>query len=359
MLAKLLIAPQASLREALQQLEATERKVLFVADDDHRLLGTLTDGDVRRWILAGGELDGRVQAACNPAPFVVTDATDREWLKREMLSRKITSVPVVDGAGRIEDAVFLDALVLDQPDRSERPTIDVPVVIMAGGKGTRLAPFTSVLPKPLIPLGDKPVIEVIVDAFRAYGVDDFYVSLNYKSRIIRSYFDELDPPYSVRFLYEDAPLGTAGALYQLAGQIDGDVLVTNCDVIVRADYHDLLQHHRQRRNAITLVASLKHFSIPYGVCEIENGGCLKEIREKPAYDLLVNTGLYVFDTGVLGLISPGQHCDVTDLIARAQADGKRVGIYPIGEKAWIDTGEWTQYRDALTAFSGERRRMPR
>ena len=359
MVADLLIAPEAYLREAMHQLEATERKVLFVARDDKTLLGTLTDGDVRRWILAGGELDGSVRDVCNVNPFVVTEGTDRERLKREMLSRQITCIPVVDGGGRIEDVVFLDTLVLDGPTRSERPVIDAPVVIMAGGEGTRLAPFTSVLPKPLIPLGDTTVIEVIVDAFRDYGIDDFYLSVNYKSRIIRSYFDELDPPYSVRFLYEDEPLGTAGALYQLAGQLDGDVIVTNCDVIVRADYHDLLQHHRRHGNAITLVVSLKHLSIPYGVCEIDNEGSLKAIREKPAYDLLVNTGLYVFAASVLDLIPPGQRCDVTDLIARAQADGARVGVYPIGEKAWIDTGEWTQYRDALTAFSGERRRMPR
>ncbi len=359
MLADLLIAPEARLREALRQLEDTERKVLFVADDDARLRGTLTDGDVRRWILAGGELDGHVLDVCNPNPFVVTEAGDRERLKHELLSRQITCVPVVDERGRIADVVFLDALMLDEPARPAQPAIDVPVVIMAGGKGTRLAPFTSVLPKPLIPLGDKTVIEVIVDAFRDHGVDDFYLAVNYKSRIIRSYFDELEPPYSVRFLYEEEPLGTVGALHQLGGKVDGDVIVTNCDVIVRADYHDLLRHHRHMGNAITLVTSLKHFTIPYGVCEIENGGCLKGIREKPAFDFLVNTGLYVFDASVLGLIPPGQHCDVTDLIARAQTSGKRVGVYPIGEEAWIDTGEWSEYRNALSTFTGERRRVPR
>ena len=359
MLTDLLIAPEARLQEALQQLEATERKLLFVAGADARLVGTLTDGDVRRWILAGGELDGRVQDVCNPEPFTVSQSSDRAWLKHEMLRRRITGVPVVDDGGRIVNVVFLDTLVQDATAGPPPAAIEVPVVIMAGGKGTRLAPFTSVLPKPLIPVGDKTMIEVIVGAFREHGVDDFYLSVNYKSRIIRSYFDELEPPYSVRYLYEDEPLGTVGALHQLAGKIEGDVIVTNCDVIVRADYGDLLQHHRARGNAITLVASLKHFSIPYGVCEIENGGCLKEIREKPAFDFLVNTGLYVFDAGVLDLIPPGRHCDVTDLIALAKADGRRVGVYPIGEKAWIDTGEWSQYRDALTALTGERRRMPR
>ena len=359
MIAELLIAPEARLREALQQLEATERKVLFVASADERLLGTLTDGDVRRWILAGGELDGSVRDVCNGNPFAVTEADDHEGLKHEMVSRQITCVPVVDDGGRIRDVVFLNALLRDEASPPARPRIDVPVVIMAGGEGTRLAPFTTVLPKPLIPLGDKTVIEVIVDAFRAFGVDDFYLSVNFKSRIIRSYFDELEPPYSVRFLYEDAPLGTAGALHQLHGRVDGALIVTNCDVIVRADYHDLLLHHRRRRNAITLVTSVKHFSIPYGVCEIEDGGRLRAIREKPGYDFLVNTGFYVFDASVLGLIPAGEPCDVTDLIARAQADGRQVGVYPIGEKAWIDTGEWTQYRAALTAFAGERRRMPR
>ena len=355
----LLIAPRARLRTALQQLEATERKNLFVARDDKVLIGTLTDGDVRRWILSGGDLDGCVEDVCNRDPFVVTGTDDDESLRREMVRRQITCVPVVDRGGRIHDVVFLDTLMRHGSTGSAPQPIDLPVVIMAGGKGTRLAPFTTVLPKPLIPLGEKTVIEVIIDAFTVYGVDDFYLSLNYKSKIIRSYFDELEPPYSVRFLYEDEPLGTAGALHQLVGQVDTDLIVTNCDVIVRADYDEVISHHRCAANDITLVASLKHYRIPYGVCEIGNDGGLREIREKPAYDFLVNTGLYVFKSDVLRLIPAGEHDDVTDLIARTKAAGGRVGIYPIGEEAWIDIGEWTQYRNALTAFTGERRRMPR
>jgi dTDP-glucose pyrophosphorylase len=356
---ELVIAPGAVLFAALQQLEATQRKILFVAGEDRSLIGTLTDGDVRRWILAGGDLDGCVVDVCNRDPFVVTDSADREALKGEMLARQVACVPVVDGRRRLRDAVFLESLVADGAGRSATKPIELPVVIMAGGRGTRLAPFTNVLPKPLIPLGDKTAIEVIIESFTAYGVKDFILSLNYKSKIIRSFFDELDPPYSIQYLLEDEPLGTVGALHQLADRVDRDLIVTNCDVIVRAEYDDLVCHHRRLANDITLVASLKRYSIPYGICEIDAEGALREIREKPSYNFLVNTGLYVLTPEVLKLIPAGEHYDVTDLIAHIRARGGRVGIYPIGEKAWIDIGEWAQYRSALTTFAGEQRRMPR
>lgn len=359
MVSELLIKHVAQVREALRQLEATASKTLFVVSSSETLVGTLTDGDVRRWILSGGDLNGAVEDVCNKTPFLVDESYDREAAKREMLTRRINCIPIIDPRRRVVGALQFEKLFTDEAAAAPAHRIDLPVVIMAGGKGTRLAPFTSVLPKPLIPLGDKTVIERIVDSFTAFGVGLFYLSVNYKSKIIKSYFDELAPPYEVRYLYEDKPLGTAGSLRGLAGQLDSDLIVTNCDIIIRTDYCDVVSFHNQNQNDITLVVSLKNYSIPYGVCELESSGQLKEIREKPEYNFLVNTGLYVLRPATLELIPENQFFHITDLIAAVTKRGGKVGVFPISDKAWIDTGEWAQYRNAVFELTGERRKSPR
>lgn len=353
----LLIPRHADVRRAMQQLEATESKTLFVVDEGDVLYGSLTDGDLRRWILSGGQLDGVVAAVCNTSPLVATGDPDLEEMKDLMLSNGITSIPVVDEARRVTSVLLWENVFREETSpKVERKRMDLPVVIMAGGFGTRLSPFTSVLPKPLIPIGGRTVIEMIIDAFTDYGVDDFYMSVNYKSKIIKSYFEELDPPYSVSFIYEEKPLGTAGSLVELAGSITSDLIVTNCDVIVNADYHDLARHHEQRRNDITMVVSLKNYTIPYGVCEIGKGGNLREIREKPELNYLVNTGLYVIKPWVLELIPKDEQFHFTDLIEAVQVSEGQVGVYPISDKAWLDTGEWPAYRAAAAHLTADRRK---
>ena len=220
-------------------------------------------------------------------------------------------------------------------------------VIMAGGKGTRLDPFTRILPKPLIPIGDKTILEIIIDKFMDYRVNHFYISVNHKAKIIKSYFEELDPDYDLTFLYEEKPLGTVGALKQLEGKIEGNIVLTNCDIIIDADYADILKNHRDNNNGITVVASLKHYNIPYGICEIENGGTLVCIKEKPEYDFLVNTGMYIIDSKLVKFIPENEFFHITHLIEAVQKQGTRIGVYPISENSWIDTGEWVEYKNAI------------
>lgn len=355
----LLIDKGARIRDALQQLEDTERKTLFLVDERKSLVGALTDGDVRRWILSSGDLDGVVDAVCNRDPITAQEDYDLDTIKHQMLSQQIYCIPVVDENRKVLDILVWDIVFGDETLPATRAPVSVPVVIMAGGKGTRMAPFTSVLPKPLIPLGDKTVIELIVDSFTEFAVNEFYLSVNYKSRIIKSFFDELDPPYSVAYVYEDKPLGTAGSLQKLAGKLAGDLIVTNCDVIIRADYHDLLKNHQDNDNDITMVASLKNYSIPYGVCELHENGSLKEIREKPEYNFLVNTGLYVLKSDVLSLIPKNEVFHLTNLMDKVKSQGGRVGVFPISEKAWLDTGEWSEYRRAAAMLTTDRRKTPR
>lgn len=347
MIDPLMIRQGSRIKEAMKQLEETERKTLFVIDDENRLIGTLTDGDIRRSILAEGSLDGLVENICNTTPRIAPVGYDVEQVKKEMVENKIGCFPVVNANRVIVEILFWEDLFGQSVARKHNKPIHLPVVVMAGGKGTRLDPFTRILPKPLIPLGDKTVIEIIIDSFVACGVGKFYISVNYKSKIIKSYFEELDPSYLIDYIHEEKPLGTAGSLRYLRDKIDSSLIVTNCDVIIKADYHDLLEHHFSKDNDITIVASLKNYSIPYGVCVIGNGGVLNRIDEKPEYNFLVNTGLYVLKHETLELIPEGEFFHITHLIERVQEAGGRVGIYPISDKSWIDTGEWAEYKKAL------------
>ena len=340
----ILIDCNRTVKQAMKQLEDTSMKILFVVDASNALLGSLVDGDIRRWILESGSLEAPVAEVCNRKPFVAAPDFDPESVKQLMIEERINALPVLDGDRKILDVLSWDSLFgsgLPQPSRAQ---LDLPVVVMAGGMGTRLDPFTTVLPKPLIPLGEKTAIEVIVDSFLPYGLRHFYFSVFHKAGVIKAYFDELQPEYRIEYLREDRPLGTAGGLRLLRGRVDGTFMVTNCDNIFKVDYDDLVSFHRAKGNRITVVASMKQYDIPYGICEIENGGTLTRIVEKPEYNLLVNTGMYVLESDVLEYIPADRMFHITELIEVVRNAGAKVGVYPIGDEAWLDIGEWTEYK---------------
>ncbi len=348
---KLLVSRSVSLYAALERLEETEEKILFVVDDSGNLYGTLTDGDVRRWILAKGSLDGEIADVCNARPKFVDEGYDLNVIKVTMLENNILCIPVLDAGRKIVELLFWEDVFGNKVPQPRKETLSVPVVIMAGGAGSRLDPFTRVLPKALVPLGAKTVIEIIIDSFLAHGVSAFYISVFNKSRIIKAYFDELSPHYTVSYLEEDKPLGTSGALRGLVGRVKGPLVVTNCDVLIKADYSKLIHFHRDNRNMLTLVASVRSYPIPYGICEIDSSGQLTRINEKPELRFLVNTGMYVVEEEALRLIPEGQLFHVTDLIAKLTERGDRVGVFPVGEKSWSDTGEWAEYKKTLSQFT--------
>ncbi len=324
---EILIQPNSRLKAAMNQLDVTAKKILFVVDNNKVLIGSLSDGDIRRWILTGGKLEAEVRKVCFRNPYSVRQDFNVEEVKAQMLKKRIDFVPVLDKKGRIIEFLSSDKLFKFKPGAYKKTPIKLPVVIMAGGKGTRLDPFTKVLPKPLIPIGEKTIIEVIIDKFTEYGVNSFYISLFHKSKIIKSYFDELNPPYKIKYLYEDKPLGTAGCLKQLENSLSGSFIMTNCDIIVDTDYNEVLTHHEKEKNDITLVASLKHFNIPYGICEIGRNGVLSKIKEKPEYSFLVNTGMYLINSKVLHHIPHNEFFHMTHLIEDVKDKGGRIGIF--------------------------------
>jgi dTDP-glucose pyrophosphorylase len=346
------LVPQThSIRQAMEQLEKTEEKIVFVVDPNLQLIGSLTDGDIRRWILSDGDLKAQVFRVCNRKPYVVEEVFEIEQVRCDMLNGNFGCVPVINPCRQIMRLLFWKELFQDAVSIRKKRRLHLPVVIMAGGQGTRLEPFTSVLPKPLIPVGDRTIIEIIIDQFLPYGLDRFHLSINYKSKILKSFFEELAPAYSVKYVEEKEPRGTAGSLRDLYSPTPDHLIITNCDIVIQADYAELVAFHTDNNFDLTLVASLKEYHIPYGVCELENGGSLAHITEKPQYSFLVNTGMYIVRRERLGLIPEQGRCDMTDFIDLIKQAGGHIGVFPIGENAWVDTGEWTEYRKALDNLS--------
>lgn len=330
----------------MELLDATAEKCLFVLGPSNKVFGSLTDGDIRRAILAGASLTTSIQDHFNRSPIVVREGDEVNQAALDaMKARRIQVVPIVDAIGCLVRYVTWSDLVAGAP-RDELPPLDNTLVIMAGGFGTRLEPFTKVLPKALIPVNEKPIIEHIIDRFVEYGVHDVRLTVNYKSRILKAYFEDRQPEYDVTFIDEPEPLGTAGSLKFLSGGLHQAFFVTNCDIVVEADYRKILKFHNERSHGITLVGSTVHYQIPYGTCVLQDSGALMRIEEKPSYDFLVNTGMYVLEPSVLEFIPSAERFDMTELVAAVLDSGQSVGVFPISEGAWIDVGQWQEFKKA-------------
>lgn len=329
---KLTIDRNITVKQAMKKLDETAKKILFVTEGE-KLLGTITDGDIRRWILKNGDLEDSAIRIANLNPITL-HYKDIKRAHDIMKENTIESVPLVDDDGELVDTVFWN-----QDDSYSGDKIAAKVVIMAGGKGTRLYPYTKILPKPLIPIGDTPIIERIMDKFNHFGCSNFYLTVNYKKNMIKSYFSEVDKEYRVNYVDEDKPLGTGGSLYLLKGKITEPFFVTNCDIIVEENYTDIYNFHRDKGNFVTIVASLKHFSIPYGVMVLKDDGTLDHTTEKPEYSYLINTGMYILEPEVLNYVPEDTFFSLPDIIDLCKNDGKVIGVYPVSENSWMDMGQ--------------------
>ncbi len=345
------VKSECSVKEAIKKMDENGMKILLVVDDESRLLGTVTDGDIRRFILKGKELNLPLTDLYNDSPVFVYNYYSPELVKKLMLDHKIEVIPVINNKKQVVAAISWNE-IFREPTGSAKTygKIDVPVVIMAGGKGTRLDPFTRILPKPLIPVGEKTILEIIMDKFSRFGVPDFYFTLNYKAEIIKSYLEEIEHTANYHYVKEEQFLGTAGSLKLLPENIGDDFFVSNCDIIVDADYYDLLQYHRKNKLDLTMVGSLHHFVIPYGTIEFEEDGLVKRIVEKPEHNITINTGVYVLNREVIDFIPGNSFFHITDLIDKLMKEGRRVGVYPITQNSFIDIGQWKEYKDALKKF---------
>ncbi len=343
--AKLCIPPEYSILEAIKVLDETHERIVLIVQEG-TLLGVLTDSDVRKWILKSQDMTQRVTAAMTENPVCVTR---EDSCRAVSLMEKygIDAIPVVDANGKLEDILF--RYETSEKKKRSGEKINAPVVIMAGGRGMRLLPYTQVLPKPLIPIGNTTILEQVIDSFREAGCGRFYVSVNYKKNLIKAYLQDIHPDYEVSYVEEESFLGTAGSLYLVKDEIKEPFFVSNCDILLDVDYGKVMKLHRKNGNAITLITSLKNYTIPYGVVNIDGEGQVESLSEKPEMSFLVNTGVYVLSPEVLRYIPKEEFMHITDLIQVCLDKGEKVGVYPVTEKAWEDMGEFSTMEEMLKA----------
>ncbi len=329
--------------DAMRKIDDNVRGILFIVDTDERLIGSLSDGDVRRWLIKTGNLEADVSEAMNRKPKFLYSA-EKKNAKSYMKKEKLDAIPILDTNKRMCDIVFEDDLEVVIDSKENNSLSDVPVVIMAGGKGTRLYPYTKILPKPLIPIGDVPILERIIKKFCEYGATQYYLTVNYKKGMIKSYFQELNPEYSVKYIEEDEPLGTGGSLRLIEDKFHIPIFVTNCDTLIDADYRDIYQYHKESGNAMTMVSALKNIVVPYGVINFTEGGVITEMKEKPHLSYFINTGMYVINPDMINKIPNDTFFHMTDLAEKLMSEGYRVGMYPVSEDSFLDMGEFEEMR---------------
>lgn len=332
-----------SIIDAMKQIDKNTAGLVYVTDSEGKLTGCLTDGNVRRWIIRNGNADGLVSEAMNREPhFIYED--QRDSAVSLMKDWKLYSVAVINSDNRIVDVIFDRSILQTMTLPGSGSITDTPVIIMAGGKGTRLYPYTKILPKPLIPIGEVPIIERILDRFNRYGIKRFWISVNYKKEMIKSYFAELAPDYQVNYVEEDMPLGTAGSIGLIKEAFDRPIIISNCDSLIDADYSDIIRFHNSNNNDMTIISSMKNISIPYGVLHSEKEGIITAMEEKPRLSYFVNTGMYVINPEFIHWIPKDQVFHMTQLADMLIRKGKRVGMYPVGEDAFLDMGEFEEMR---------------
>lgn len=331
-----------SLCDVFQKM-AEKSKRLFLVFDKSFFSGVISSGDIQRAIVANVSMQNPISSILRQNYRYATIDTDMDTIKKEMLKYRMEFMPILDG-DQLVDVVFWEDLFSDSLLQCESP-FDLPVVIMAGGEGRRLRPLTNVLPKPLIPIGEKTILEDIMDKFVACGSNDFYLSLNYKADFIRNYMNQLgkNTAYKLTYLQEDKPLGTAGSLKLLEKKIHSTFFVSNCDILIDEDYSQILKYHRENNNEITLVTAIKNLSIPYGVVDTTKYGLLKEIKEKPNMSFQINTGLYVLEPHLMEEIPGDTFFHITHLMDKVLKRKGRIGCFPVSEKSWKDIGDWKEY----------------
>lgn len=337
-----IVTSDISLIAALKVMDETHKKMLFVYDAC-KFDSILTIGDIQRAIIKNYPLDCPISNILDrKAKIYASIHQPKDVVRSMMINERIECMPVLNEDGDIFDIFFWDDL-FSHSKEEVRSLINLPVVIMAGGKGTRLQPITNVIPKPLVPVGDKTILEVIMDQFESIGCNKFYMSLNYKANMMEYYLSQLDHKYDIEFIMENKPLGTIGSVSLLKGKITTPFFVSNCDSINDQDYRDVYDYHVHNKNDLTIVTMVKSFRIPYGVIDTGEDGIMTALREKPELNYQVNTGVYILNPECIDEIPEGEFFHITNLMEKIAARGGRVGCFPVSEGSWHDMGEWPEY----------------
>ena len=335
-----------TISEAMRKIDINALGVLFIVDENGALLSCITDGDIRRYLLDGGLVSDMATDAANHHPKVARDINEAKKLYHV---KNWVAIPIVDKNGKLVD-VFVGGA---NSKKKSHGALEMPIVINAGGKGSRLDPFTKILPKPLIPIGDKPIIELIMKEYQSYKCDDFHVIVNYKKELIKAYFMDCEEEYNITWYNEEKPLGTGGGLSLLRGKLNETFFFANCDTLLVADYEKMLNFHKENGNVITMICAYKSISIPYGVVDIGVNGFIEDMKEKPEMSVLTNTGIYIVEPEVIDDIEDNVEVGFPDIVEREKVKGNKVAAFPISENDWMDMGHLPELEKMRMKLYGE------
>lgn len=336
---KTLIAPTATIREAIAVIDASSAQICLVVDEERRLLGTMTDGDIRRSILRSNSLDEPVSGAFNTHPHSIHQVTGRDTMLALMREKEIHHLPVVDREGQVIGLVLVEELL------APGEPLENWVVLMAGGLGTRLRPLTEKTPKPMLRVGNKPLLETILENFVSQDFRQFYISINYRADLIKEHFaDGSRWGAEIRYLHEKQEMGTAGALSLIEETPTTPLLVMNGDLLTNVNFRNLLRFHQEQDSMATMCVREIDLEVPFGVVNI-NRERIVQIDEKPVHRFLVNAGIYLIEPSVLALIPSGRRSDMTAIFGKIVDAGHTTAVFPIREY-WLDVGRPEQYRIA-------------
>ena len=340
---KVLIPPGASIHDAIEAIDRGSLQICLVVDTERRLLGTVTDGDIRRAILAGMDMGAPAEGIMYRTPHVGREGDAKETLLARMAAEKIRQIPLLDAEGRVVGLAYIEDL-LSPPKARENW-----VVLMAGGMGTRLRPLTESAPKPLLTVGDKPLLETILESFIEQNFKRFYMAVHYRADMIRDHFgDGSKWDAEIRYIEEEKRLGTAGALRLIPERPQSPMIVMNGDLLTRVNFQHLLDYHRQHGSKATMCVRAYDFRVPFGVVQIEDSR-IKGIDEKPLHSFFVNAGIYVLEPEVIDRIPEGQLYDMTTLFEGIIKSEDATAVFPIHEY-WLDVGRMDDLDQANKEF---------
>ena len=332
--------------EAMQRIDKNASGILFLVDEENKLFGCITDGDVRRFLLDGGKMDGHAIEAANKHPRYAKSIEEARTLYHK---KNYIVIPILD-----ENGVIVDLYNGESGDQKKpRHPLNIPVVINAGGKGTRLDPFTRVLPKPLIPVGELPIIELIMQEYQSYACEEFHIIVNYKKDLMKAYFADSERKYDITWYDEEQPLGTGGGLSLLKGKFKSTFFFANCDALLTANYESMVKFHKENGNVITMICAYKNLNIPYGVVEMGEKGLIESMKEKPLMSFLTNTGIYIVEPEVVDDMIDGEAIGFPDIVERQRQKGRKVAVFPVSENDWMDMGQLSELEKMRVKLYGE------
>ena len=325
-----------TIKVSMEKIKKNGARTLVVLDKGKKLLGTLSEGDIQKALLNRATINSKIDDFFNKNPKKVDENKLKKIdLKKFFITGQYGLIPVVSKKNKLKEIItFAD--VFSDGEASELKLIDV--IIMAGGKGTRLKPLTEILPKPLIPINNKPMLEHIIENFKLFNFKKFHLIINHQGELIKTYFNSLKSKQKIYFTKEKKPLGTVGGVSIVKKNISENFILSNCDNLFKIDYQKFYKTHMSSGNKITIVVSKKHYEFPYGFCKVKSQRLLS-VNEKPKYNFIANAGLYFMNKDIIRLIKKNKYLDMTDLIKKCLKTKIKIGVFYIDSKDWIDLGQ--------------------